>query len=155
MPGMQGSTRLRKLAVASPMFAAAGSESSSAFRGRRILIIEDDYFVALELEDRLTSAGFDVVGVSATAEDALVLAANQKPEIAIVDIRLAGPTDGIHAAERLLKDYKIRSIFATAHSDELTKKRGAVAQPLAWLEKPYRPEALISLVMNVLREKDS
>ncbi len=110
--------------------------------------------MALELEDHLTSAGFDVVGVSATAEDALVLAANQMPELAIVDIRLAGPADGIHAAERLLKDYKIRSIFATAHSDDVTKKRGAAAQPLAWLEKPYRPEALIGLINSALSEKD-
>lgn len=153
--GVQSTSGLRKKAVATPVFAPAGSESAGAQPAARILIIEDDYFVALELEDRLTSAGFDVVGVSSTAEDALVLAANQKPELAIVDIRLAGPTDGVHAAERLLKDYNIRSIFATAHSDDLTKKRGAVAQPLAWLEKPYRPEALISLVKSALREKDS
>lgn len=50
-------------------------KSGGAVRPARILLVEDDYFVALELESRLSEAGFEVVGIASTAEEALEMAA--------------------------------------------------------------------------------
>src|ERR671914_540257 len=72
-----------------------------AIRPARVLLVEDDYFVALELESHLLEAGFVVVGTATTAEEAIVLAASESPELAIMDIRLAGLRDGIDAAIEL------------------------------------------------------
>jgi len=142
---------LQRAAQGVPCFGPPDQESRGASRAARILIIEDDYFVALELEHQLTEAGYDVIGVAATAEKALSIADAHKPELAIVDIRLAGLRDGIEAAEQLLREHGIRSIFSTAHSDPLTRKRGEVARPLGWLEKPYLPDALLQLVKIALK----
>jgi DNA-binding response OmpR family regulator len=104
----------------------------------RVLIVEDEYFVALDAEDALSSAGFAVVGVAATAEEAVEMAAAEGPDIVLMDIRLAGPRDGIDAAAEIRARLGILSLFATAHSDPATRARGdRAASPLGWLTKPY------------------
>ena len=122
-------------------------------RSARLLIIEDDYLVGLELEYHLTAAGFAVVGIAATVDEALAIAASEKPQLAIVDIRLAGERDGVDAAIELNGKFGIRSIFATAHADPETRERGAAANPIGWLQKPYTPETLIALINNTLRRR--
>ena len=120
-----------------------------ASRSARILLVEDDYFVALEAERALVDAGFQVVGVAESAVRAIALARTEKPELAIMDIRLVGPKDGIEAAHELRK-LGIPSLFATAHSDSETRQRGNQAEPLGWLQKPYAREELIKTLNAVL-----
>jgi two-component system, response regulator PdtaR len=131
--------------------APADGKSGSALRPVRILVVEDDYFVAIELEHRLKEAGFEVVGIAGTADEALEMA-SQRPELAIMDIRLAGLRDGVDAAIELLARFGVPSIFATAHGDQDTRKRAEPAKPLGWLEKPYSPESLIALVNMTLKK---
>lgn len=119
----------------------------------RILLVEDDFIVAYEMEYWLSDAGFEVVGPAATAEDAVRLAFETKPELAIMDIRLAGPRDGIDAAIEIYRDYGVRSIFATAHSDARTIERGKAAHPLDWMPKPYSPATLIGKIKAALKRK--
>lgn len=128
----------------------APSERAGANSPPRILIVEDDYFVAIDLEHRLKEAGFAVVGVAACAEEALELAATEKPVLALMDIRIAGARDGIETAIELQKSFGIPSIFATAHGDEATRKRAEEAQPRGWLQKPYSSAALIEAVRSAL-----
>jgi two-component system, response regulator PdtaR len=120
----------------------------------RILVVEDDYFVAVELEHRLQQAGFEVIGIAVTADEAVQIAAAQQPQLVIMDIRLNGPRDGIDAAIALHRDFGIRSIFASAHGDRETRNRAEAAKPLGWLEKPYSPASLISLVNTVLSTRE-
>ncbi len=116
----------------------------------RILLVEDDYLVALEVAYQLKEAGFSVVGVATTAEQAVSLAGSTRPDLAIMDIRLAGPRDGIETATDLMTQHGIPSIFATAHGDSQTRQRAAKARPLGWIEKPYVPARLIELLNEVL-----
>lgn len=109
----------------------------------RVLIVEDDFLIALELEHRLLDAGFEVVGTAMTADEAIGLAKSEKPDLAIMDIRLAGRRDGVDAAIELFSTYGIRSIFASAHADNETRKRAAPASPVGWLQKPYSAEDLV------------
>jgi DNA-binding NarL/FixJ family response regulator len=132
--------------------------SGVAVRVPRILIVEDDYFVAVELEHRLMQSGFHVIGTASTAEEAAEIAASERPELAIMDIRLAGLRDGVDAAIELLEHFGVPSIFATAHTDGEIRRRAERAKPLGWLEKPYSTEHLIKLVKTVLSslpEKDA
>ena len=64
-------------------------------RTDRILIIEDDLLIASQIEGALTDAGFDVIGVVMTGEEALEAASTEPPDLAVVDIRLAGDRDGL------------------------------------------------------------
>jgi CheY-like chemotaxis protein len=100
--------------------------------------VEDEYFVALDIEDALSSVGFSIVGIATTAEDAIRLAQAEMPDMVLMDIRLAGARDGIDAAAEIRNSLGIPSLFATAHSDAGTRARGnKAASPLGWLTKPY------------------
>jgi DNA-binding NarL/FixJ family response regulator len=122
---------------------------------RRILVVEDDHLVAMDLEAALHEAGFAVVGTAATAEDAIALARAERPALAIMDIRLASARDGIDAALELFRGQGLRCIFATAHSDAATKQRAQPARPLGWLAKPYQPRVLVETVRRALSELDA
>ena len=118
----------------------------------RILVVEDDFLIAMQTEAALAAAGFHVIGTAATAEHALELAEKERPALAVMDIRLASKRDGIDAARELYHEYDIRCIFATAHDDEATRKRAAPFAPLGWLAKPYTTASLIALVAAAVRE---
>jgi DNA-binding NarL/FixJ family response regulator len=118
----------------------------------RILLVEDDFFVALDLEAGLTDAGLRVIGPARTAEEAVALARAEKPRLAVMDIRLASARDGIDAALDLYRDLGIRSIFASAHADPSFRKRAEPASPLGWLQKPYTVDAVVSTVKQAIAE---
>jgi DNA-binding NarL/FixJ family response regulator len=120
----------------------------------RILVVEDDFLVATEIEIALSDAGFDVVGVAASADEAVELAVSRKPALVLMDVRLAGERDGIHAALEIFRRLRIRSIFATAHYDKNSLERAQPAMPLGWLRKPYSIASLVNAVRGALRELD-
>ncbi len=113
-------------------------------RTRRILIVDDDYLVAVALAGSLGESGFDVVGIASSAAEALSLARAQRPQLILMDIRLAGPQDGIDAAVEIFRTLGIRCVFATAYHDPRTRARAEPASPLGWLPKPYSMEAAVA-----------
>lgn len=115
-----------------------------------VLIVEDDFLIGMQTENALNDAGFHVVGTAATAEEAIVLARHCNPSIAVMDIHLDGPRDGIDAAGELFRELGIRCIFATAHVDERTRARAEPFAPLGWLAKPYTMASLIALVRQAV-----
>jgi DNA-binding NarL/FixJ family response regulator len=117
---------------------------------RRVLVVEDDFLIAMQTEIALTSAGFEVVGPATTAEEAVALAGETQPTLAVMDIRLASARDGIDAARQLYQDFAIRCIFATAHDDAHTRGRAEPYAPLGWLPKPYTMASLIAVVAEAL-----
>ena len=118
----------------------------------RILIVEDDFVVADEIDRALCNAGLDVAGVAASADEAMELAESQKPDLALMDVRLAGDGDGIHTALEIFRKFGIRCIFATAHYDQHSLDRAQPAMPLGWLQKPYSIISLLNEVRRALRD---
>ncbi len=118
----------------------------------KVLIVEDEHLVAMDIEAALRDAGFAVIGVAASADEAIALARADRPDLVIMDIRLAGLRDGVDAALELFRDSGVRCIFATAHSDAATRRRAEAALPLGWLAKPYQPAVLIRAVRRALDE---
>jgi DNA-binding NarL/FixJ family response regulator len=116
----------------------------------RVLIVEDQYFVAVDCELQLRSAGIDCVGLATTAAEALDIAEREHPDFALMDIRLASIADGVEAAIVLYERFGIRCIFASAHADAATRKLAERAHPLGWLDKPYTGGQLISTVRECL-----
>lgn len=114
----------------------------------RILIVEDDYLIAMQTEAALTTARFHVVGTAKTAEEAVALAGDERPFLAVMDIRLASKHDGIDAARELFRDFGIRCFFATAHDARVTMREPYA--PLGWLAKPYTMGSLVVLVTEAL-----
>ena len=77
----------------------------------KILVAEDDVLIALSLQQTLSRFGFEVVGIAAAVSDALCLAQNTRPDLAIFDIQLAGKRDGIEGAALLRSLLDIPSYF--------------------------------------------
>jgi two-component system, response regulator PdtaR len=123
-------------------------------KGGSILIVEDDYLIAMQAEIALMDAGFSVSGVATTAEEALALAKQRRPAIVLMDIRLAGRRDGIDAAGDLFRDLGVQCVFATAHDDQQTRARAEPFAPLGWLAKPYTAASLINLVREAISNCD-
>jgi two-component system, response regulator PdtaR len=118
----------------------------------RILVVEDDYFVAIDLEGGLREAGIQVIGPVPTAEEALALAKAERPVLALMDIRLAGAKDGIEVALELYRELGIRCIFASAHVEPPYRQRAAGAAPLGWVQKPYTIATVVAAVKKALSE---
>jgi CheY-like chemotaxis protein len=119
----------------------------------RILIVEDEYFISLDAEDALSSAGFTIVGIAATAEEAVEMAGTERPDMVLMDIRLGGPRDGIDAAAEILGRLGIPSLFATAHADAGTRARGDnAASPLGWVSKPYTHDEITTAAATAIAE---
>ena len=117
-----------------------------------ILLVEDDFLVGMEVEAGLGEAGFEVAGIAATAEEAVAIAAQRRPALVVMDIRLAGRRDGVDAALEIFRTLGIRSLFASAHGDAQVRARAEPARPLGWVAKPYRVQTLVRAVETALRE---
>jgi DNA-binding NarL/FixJ family response regulator len=102
----------------------------------RVLIVEDQYFVAIDCELQLRSVGIECVGLATTATEALDIAEREHPDFVLMDIRLASVADGVEAAIVIYERFGIRCIFASAHADAATRKLAERAHPLGWLDKP-------------------
>ncbi len=135
-----------------PCVLASDSLGGKLAVSHRILIVEDDVFVGVQYEDALTDAGYHVVDIVPTAEEAVEASQDHKPALVIMDIRLAGPRDGVDAAVEIFKRFGIRTIFASAYSDPDTHVRAEGAQPFAWLPKPVSPQRLLATVQAALED---
>ena len=132
-----------------------GRRRAKAVTARQVLIVEDEFFVALDLETTLQGAGFEVVGVANNALDAVRLAEAHNPSVIVMDVRLVGERDGIEAAIEIFERFGIRSIIASAHHDAGTMARATRAKAAGWLAKPYSSESLLAAVEAAIRSQGS
>ena len=117
-----------------------GSPAAQAEGGigqARVLIVEDEMLVAWEVSDMLGTSGHLVCGIAATAEEAVRLAAEQRPDLILMDVTLKGPRDGIEAATAIQASQPARILYVTAHSDPATRARMEATAPIGILHKPY------------------
>jgi CheY-like chemotaxis protein len=112
----------------------------------RVLVVEDEALIAMELESILEQQGHEVVDAVATEADAIAAARLTRPDLVLMDVRLARGGDGVATAIRLRQELGIRSIFITAQSDQVTRTRAAAAEPVGFLGKPLSPDLLARLI---------
>lgn len=108
----------------------------------QIAIVEDDFVISRELQISLQNMGYEVLSVCDNGEDFLSDLARQKPDLALLDIQLAGKLDGIELGCTLREKYRIPFIFLTAQSDLSTLERAKFTEPQAYLIKPVNMAAL-------------
>ena len=111
-----------------------------------ILIVEDEALIASYIGDVLAESGFQVAGIAASAREALSLAAEGRPSLALVDIRLTGPMDGVELACLLRQRFDLPAIFLSGRLDAATVERARVAQPHGFLAKPFLPSQVFNTI---------
>src|SRR5947208_1670482 len=101
-----------------------GNESiSEAPAGKKILIVEDEGVVALDLKHSLENLGYSICGIASSGDAALRKAKATRPDLALVDVKLQGDMDGIETAAAVKWLYHTPVIFLTAHADDETLER--------------------------------
>jgi len=110
-----------------------------------VLIIEDETFIAMDLESLVRSLGHNVIGVARTHADAVALAKNKKPGLILADIQLADGSSGLDAVNELLRTFEVPVVFITAYPERfLTGER---PEPAFLISKPFQP-AMVSAVAS-------
>jgi signal transduction histidine kinase len=104
---------------------------------KRLLIVEDERIVALDLRRRLEKLGHIVVGSVANSDDAIKFANEYLPDLILMDIRIEGDIDGIETAAFIRDSIHIPHIFLTAHSDQATIDRAKKTDPDGYILKPF------------------
>ena len=108
----------------------------------RILVVEDEGIVALNIQSSLESLGYDVPVVVASGEEAIEEAERTRPDLVLMDIMLEGEWDGVEAAEQIRQRFNIPVIYLTAYADENTLQRAKIAEPFGYLLKPFEEREL-------------
>jgi DNA-binding NtrC family response regulator len=115
-------------------------------RPARILIVEDEAVVALDVEDRLRRLGYEVVGTADSCASALAQAAEARPDLVLLDIALRDGPDGITTAERLRAELAVPVVFVTAFADAATLERAKRVSPHGYIVKPFDERDLRAMI---------
>jgi diguanylate cyclase (GGDEF)-like protein/PAS domain S-box-containing protein len=110
----------------------------------RILIVEDETIVALDLQKSLQMLGYEVVGIASSGEAAISKAVSTRPDLVLMDIILRGDMDGVQTAEEIHSQLNIPVVFLTACADETTLQRAKVTEPFGYMIKPFEDRELHS-----------
>jgi CheY-like chemotaxis protein len=116
----------------------------------RILIVEDERLIALDLQRRLTRLGYSVVALAASGVEAIQKALALHPDVVLMDIRLQGDMDGVEAAQQIQASAAIPVVFMTAYVDEETHQRVRATSRWGCLYKPFTPHQVQSTLEHVL-----
>lgn len=121
----------------------------------RVMIAEDEVLVSMFLSDVVEDAGFDVVGIARTASDAVAMAREHRPDIALMDANLKGGSTGVSAAEALVRDQDIAIIFISGDSSLIDDPAVAALKPVAVVEKPCMPDELTAVLHRAARLRNA
>jgi PAS domain S-box-containing protein len=108
----------------------------------QILVVEDEIVVAESLRNQLESLGYDVPAIVAFGDAAIEKAGETRPDLILMDIKLAGGVDGIEAAEQIYSRFDIPVVYLTAFADNETLQRARITEPFGYILKPFRVEDL-------------
>jgi two-component system, response regulator PdtaR len=120
----------------------------------RILVVEDEAIVAMDIADTLRNIGHEVTDTVPSGEQAIASTKENRPDVILMDIGLKGEMDGIETAEKIRSQYCIPVIFLTAYADEKTLERAKITAPCGYLTKPFEETDLrIAVEVGLYRAK--
>jgi two-component system, response regulator PdtaR len=125
----------------------------------KILVVEDERITAEDIKRSLEKAGYNILDIVATGEEAMKSSEKNNPDLVLMDIVLDGKIDGIEAAETIRNKYNIPIIYLTAYSDKKTLERIKTTNPSAYilkepfgfLHKPFEENELYTAIDIILK----
>lgn len=120
----------------------------------KVMVVEDESIVAIDITQRLESLGYEVTATVSTGEKAIEMAEKTKPHIILMDIVLKGKIDGIQAAEEIGKNFKTPIVYLTAYSDEKTLERAKLTRPFGYIIKPFEDREIHSIIEVALYKNE-
>jgi CheY-like chemotaxis protein len=118
----------------------------------KILVVEDQNIVALNIRNKLKNLGYTVPGTASTGEEAIRKAELTNADLVLMDIMLKGDMDGIEAAREIKSRFKIPVLYLTAYTDDETLERAKMTEPAGYISKPFKEEDLHSNIEMALHK---
>jgi PAS domain S-box-containing protein len=120
----------------------------------RILVVEDEVIITMEIKDRLEKLGYTVAAMVPSGEEAIQKIPKVNPDLVLMDIMLEGKMDGVEAAELIRKRFDLPVIYLTAYSDNATLERAKITEPFGYILKPFDERELhTSIEIALYRHK--
>lgn len=117
---------------------------------KTILIVEDEFIIAKDLEGLLLAEGYNVIAFVSTVDAAIEIIEEKKPDLVITDISLVGIKDGVDLGRYLIAKDTTPFIYLTSHADKLTLERVKETRPYGFIVKPFKDSDVIATVDIVL-----
>ena len=121
---------------------------------KRLMVVDDEAVITTQLEDRLQSMKYDVVGTASSAEESVSMARELCPDLILMDIVMKGKLDGIEAAEIIKNEMDVPIIFLTGYTSDNYIKRAKQVMPFGYIVKPFREEDVRANIEIALYRKD-
>jgi CheY-like chemotaxis protein len=120
----------------------------------KIMIVEDEWIVAEDTQNRLQDLGYSVSSLASTGEEAIQKAEEDKPDLVVTDIVLEGEMDGIEVAKQIYSRFDIPFIYLTAYADDKILERIKITEPFGYIVKPFTNEDLkIAIELALYKHK--
>jgi len=116
----------------------------------RIMVVEDEAVISMEIQDRLTKMGHSICGTAASGEEAVSVATAKRPDLILMDVQLRGEVDGVQTAKQIRDLIEIPIIYLTAFADDRTVERAKLTQPFGYLIKPFSEKELYAAIEMAL-----
>jgi AmiR/NasT family two-component response regulator len=121
-------------------------DSEAVATKANILVVEDEFIVAMDIKERLESMGYNVCGMLDSGERAVEKASSTSPDLVLMDIVLNGKMDGIEAAQAITENQELPIVFLTAYGSHGIIDRAKKIDPLGYIIKPFKDRELNAVI---------
>ncbi len=120
----------------------------------KIIIVEDEIIIALDLKLRLENLGYVVLNIAFNGEDAIKLTGETNPDLVLMDIQLNGEMDGIAVANQIRNLHNVPFIYLTGSHDNSLLERAKQTDPIGFISKPFDEIEIQSLIERAILQKE-
>lgn len=121
----------------------------------KILVVEDEFAVALDVQTRLQNMGFEVLGIASTFDEAVSKTATDSPDIVLMDINISGTKTGIDAAKVIWEKFEIPVVYVTGVTEPEVMEEALATRPMGYILKPFKDEAIRTQITIAVQQKKS
>jgi CheY-like chemotaxis protein len=119
----------------------------------KIIIVEDEIIIALDLKLRLENLGYNVIHTAFNGEDAIKRTGETSPDLVLMDIQLNGEMDGIYVAQQIRRLYNIPFIYLTGSYENSLIERAKQTNPIGFINKPFDESEIQNLIEMAISQK--
>ena len=121
----------------------------------KILVVDDEAIITMQLEERLHAMGYTVAGMAASGEDAIEKARRLSPDLILMDIVMPGRLNGIEAAQAIVSELDIPVVFVTSYADDAIIEKARQVRPYGYIVKPFNELEIKAAIEVALFRKAS
>lgn len=120
----------------------------------KILVVDDEAIISMQLEERLSAMGYTVTGMAASGEEAIERTRRVRPDLVLMDVVMPGKINGIQAAQILSSEFNIPVVFITAYADDAIIEKAKCVKPYGYIVKPFNELEIKAAIEVALFRKE-